>query len=346
MYSPPMPRGPRLDLAGALHHVMVRGLNRQPIFCGDADREDFIRRLDRICQTTGLRILAWALLPNHLHLLARTGHRPLSVAMLRLLTGYAIAFNRRHRRTGHLFQNRYKSILVEEDLYMLELVRYIHLNPTRTGDAPNVLFLDGYPWTGHSALMGNLSRPWQATDEILALFGKGIRRARRAYRTFVEEGVSRGRRPELQGGGLVRSAGGWDAVEILRRGREAWSADERILGSSDFVIQVRQTVERAERPRPSRSPDLLSALIERIAEEHDVTVAECCGGSRRRPVVSARRAISHLAVEGLGFPATTVARVLGVSVQAILVGVSAWIDQPESKRQELHRFLDGFGKRK
>jgi len=334
-----MPRGPRLDLAGALHHVMVRGLNRQTIFAGDVDRQDFIRRLERVCQATGLHVLAWALLPNHLHLLVRTGYRPLSTAMRRLLTGYAVAFNHRHHRTGHLFQNRYKSILVEEEPYLLELVRYIHLNPIRTGEAPDMRSLDGYPWAGHSTLMGTTSRPWQDTAAVLSRFGSRFRRARRDYRKFVEEGLARGRRPELQGGGLIRSAGGWDAVETLRRGREAWSADERILGGTEFVLQVAQAAGRVESPlKPS--PGLLSALIERAAGEYDVSTVECCGGSRRRQVVSARRAISFLATELLGFPVATVARALNISAQAVLVGVAGWATRREPERRRVRQLLE------
>ena len=123
-----MPRGPRLDAPGALHHVRVRGLDRQAIFRSDADREEFCARLARVHEAAGLAILAWALLPNHAHLLVRTGPQSLTWGMRRLLTGYATTFNRRHRRTGHLFQNRYKSILVQEGKYLVELVRHIHVS--------------------------------------------------------------------------------------------------------------------------------------------------------------------------------------------------------------------------
>ena len=121
-----MPRGPRLDAPGALHHVMVRGLERRRIFEMTADRRDFLQRLAAVVTATRLTILAWVFLPNHVHLLVRTGPVPLATAMRRLLTGYAVAFNHRHKRHGHLFQNRYKSILVEEESYGLEVTRYIH----------------------------------------------------------------------------------------------------------------------------------------------------------------------------------------------------------------------------
>lgn len=137
-----MPRGPRLDAPGALHHVMARGLDRQLIFRDGRDRDDFVRRLASLAEAGALGIYAWALLPNHFHFLVRTAHRPLSRAMRSLLTGYAGAFNRRHRRTGHLFQNRYKSIVVEEETYFLELVRYLHLNPVRAGVGTSLRDMD------------------------------------------------------------------------------------------------------------------------------------------------------------------------------------------------------------
>ena len=237
-----MPRGSRLDAPGALHHVMVRGIEGRSIFADDVDRQDWVDRLATIGPETGLSVLAWALLPNHFHLLVRTGARPLATTMRRLLTGYAGSFNRRHKRAGHLFQNRYKSILVEEEPYLLELVRYVHLNPLRAKIVSTLDMLDEYPWTGHSALMGRVPRPWQAVGEVLGCFGPRSRHARHRYREYVAEGVAQGRRKELQGGGLRRSAGGWEIVGDLHRGREHGMADERVLGSGAFVEEVHRTV--------------------------------------------------------------------------------------------------------
>jgi REP element-mobilizing transposase RayT len=146
-----MPRGPRLDAPGVVHHVMARGIERRQLFRGDADREDFVARLDALCVDGDAALYAWCLLPNHFHLLVRTGAAPLSNLMRRLLTGYAGAFNRRHRRAGHLLQNRFKSIVVDEESYLLELVRYIHLNPVRAGVVADTTALVGYALAGHGA---------------------------------------------------------------------------------------------------------------------------------------------------------------------------------------------------
>jgi hypothetical protein len=132
--------------------------------------------------------------------------------MRKVLAGYAVNFNRRHRRYGHLFQNRIKSIVCEEDPYLLELTRYIHLNPLRAGIVKDMNELDVYQWTGHAVIMGKERRPWQNRDAIFALFGKVEGQARKRYRRFVEDGLAMGKRADLTGGGLLRSQGGWAEV--------------------------------------------------------------------------------------------------------------------------------------
>ena len=149
-----MPRQPRLNAPGALQHVMARGIERRKIFRDDKDRVSFLERLALILEETQTQCYAWALIPNHFHILLRNGPTPLSKVMRRLMTGYAVTFNGRHKRRGHLFQNRYKSVICEEDPYLLELIRYIHLNPLRAKLVHDLKGLDKYPWTGHSAILG------------------------------------------------------------------------------------------------------------------------------------------------------------------------------------------------
>jgi hypothetical protein len=235
--------------------------------------------------------------------------------MRSLLTGYAGAFNRRHHRVGHLFQNRYKSIVVEAERYLLELVRYLHLNPVRAGVVPDLEALKSFPWSGHSALLGTVPRPWQETQTILAQFGASPRRARAAYRAFVAAGVSRGRRPELQGGGLRRSLGGWQAVATLRRGRESYLGDERILGSSAFVAELQHAAEAtALRHHPQLT---LDALVARVCREVGIPSAHLAAGTRRPAASRARTGIAYLWTEVLGHPGRPLAPVLGVRPQAI-----------------------------
>jgi REP-associated tyrosine transposase len=310
-----MPRGPRLDAPDTLHHVMVRGIEGRVIFRDDQDRDDFVRRLGEVAMTKDLTLYAWALVPNHLHLLVRTGATPLARAMGSLLTGYAGAFNRRHRRRGHLFQNRYKSIVVEEEPYLLELVRYIHLNPLRAHVLPDVRALDRYPYTGHAVLLGRRRCAWQDTARVLGRFAPRLARARRAYRAFVGTGIPQGRRPDLQGGGLVRSLGGWAAVQTLRRGREYYAGDERVLGSTAFVTALQRDL--AARPAERRPPVPLDALVSRVCAAVHLAPSALQEGSRRPGVCRAREGIAYLALEVGGYPAPRLVAFLGVRPPSI-----------------------------
>jgi len=317
-----MPRGPRLDAPGVLHHVMARGIERRRIFRTDRDRQDFVERLKALGSAGFVTVYAWALLPNHLHLLVRTGTRPLARSMRSLLTGYAGAFNRRHRRIGHLFQNRYKSVVVEEEPYFLELVRYLHLNPLRAGIVPDLDALARYPWSGHAVLLGRSAVGWQDTRAVLCRFSPRPGPARAAYRAFVVEGAGRGRRSEFQGGGLVRSAGGWHAVAALRRGREGWLADERILGSGAFVQAVmRETAPPPLPAKPPATPEQIARVLTRCASAWGVSLAELTGRSRRRVVAHARTGAAWLLVQGLGLSIARAAQLLNISPTVIREGV-------------------------
>lgn len=229
-----MPRAARLDVPGALHHIMVRGNDRAKIFKDDQDRAKFLDRLGKTVEETRCSVYAWVLMDNHIHLLFRSGKKGISAVMRKVLTWYAIYYNRRHRRTGHLFENRYKSILCEEDRYLLALIQYIHLNPVRAGIVQTIEELDRYPWSGHGAVMGNRECIWMDADHVLLQFNDTKRRARNAYRKFVEEGFQMGRKPEMTGGGLVRSKGGWSQVLSARRRGQREEYDSS--GSSGAVI--------------------------------------------------------------------------------------------------------------
>jgi len=314
-----MPRQPRLDAPGVLHHVMGRGLEGSAIFREERDRADFVARLEAVCQDGSLVVYAWALLSNHFHLLVRTGERPLAQTMKRLLTGYVVNFNRRHHRAGHLLQNRYKSIVCEDDPYLLELTRYIHLNPLRAGLVKSLRALRRYPWAGHAALLGAVPRAWQETATVLAYFGRARRRAQARYEGYVQAGVAAGRRPELVGGGLVRSLGGWSQVLAFRRRGEKVASDERILGAGEFITQLLTQADRreAETLRLARKRVELPAVLRPIVRATRVTEADLRGGIRRPAVVRARRLFCQVAVRKLGHSGAAVARFLGVTTSSV-----------------------------
>ena len=183
-----MPRHRRLDINGAIYHVISRGWNRMALFKDPPDRVEFLHRLEKGLSQTGCRCYAWVLMTNHFHLLLSPQAVPLSTLMRKVQTGYALYLNRRYYCTGHLFQNRYKSILCEKDDYWLELIRYIHLNPVRAGIIRTLEELNKYPWSGHAVLVGKAQHAWQAQTEVLRYFAAARARPKCAIAGLFKRG--------------------------------------------------------------------------------------------------------------------------------------------------------------
>lgn len=318
-----MPRQSRIDAPGALHHIIVRGIARRSIFMDDHDRDRFLERFGVLLAELETPCFAWALMPNHVHLLLRTGSTPIAMLMRRLLTGYAVSFNRRHRRCGHLFQNRYKSILCQEETYLLELLRYIHLNPLRAGLVADLEALAAYRFCGHGTLLGKVKNHWQAVDEVLKHFGSHRRSAQARYRDYVAEGVAQGRRDDLVGGGLVRSAGGWSALKELRRNKAYLKGDERILGDSDFVDRVLAHAEerRTRRLELELAGMTLDAVAARVSQVLAVPPETVWSPGKSPQNVRARSLLCYWAVRELGLSMTALAHRLDLSVPAISYAV-------------------------
>ena len=318
-----MPRKARIDAPGALHHIIVRGIDRCQIFRDNYDCDQYIVRLGNILTDTDTPCYAWALIPNHFHLLLKTGLTPIATVMRRLLTGHAVYFNRRHRRHGHLFQNRYKSILCQEDSYLLELVRYIHLNPLRAKLVNDMGTLGKYPYCGHSSLMGKIKREWQQVDYVLGFFSKRKADARKAYRNYVSKGVKKGQRPEFTGGGLLRSIGGWAALTALRRGSDRVKSDERILGDSDFVNSVlSQAGEQLEKRYRLKTEGFeFEDIAAQVAQVTNLPIETVWEKSRRPPVVQARSLLCYWASREMGLSTTEIAKRLGLTQPAVSIAV-------------------------
>ncbi len=310
-----MPRSARLDAPGVLHHIMIRGIERRKIFLDDKDREDFLSRLEKLLPATKTTCFAWAFMPNHAHFLFRTGSTPIATLMSRILTGYAVYFNFRHRRCGRLFQNRYKSILCQEDTYLTELVRYIHLNPVRAGLVKGLEELGRYAYSGHSVLMGSRKREWQDTDYVLKYFGKQRHSARRCYEVFVEEGFLQGRREDLAGGGLIRSLGGWRAIKASDLKGTFIKSDERILGDGDFVEEVLTEAKEAFERRYAikRQGYDLEKVASRVAEICAVDVSDIFCRQKQPIKVKARSLFCYWASCDLGISHLDLARHIGIS---------------------------------
>ena len=249
----------------------------------------------------------------------KTGDVPIARLMLRLLTGYAVSYNLRHKRQGHLFQNRYKSILCQEDPYLLELVRYIHLNPIRANLVPDMKSLEKYPFCGQGTLMGKLINDWQDTNGVLQLFGKNINQARRNYKEFVFKGIGMGRREDLIGGGLVRSVGGWQNVKAMRRGKLWQKSDERILGDGDFVEETLSASQEALEHKYSlkiRGYDL-DKVADRVCELLGINQSDIWAPGKERYRVQARSLLCFWASRDLKVSQSELSRKFKLSATTI-----------------------------
>jgi REP element-mobilizing transposase RayT len=302
---------------------MIRGIDGLVLFRDNQDREDFVSRISELVELTRTKILAWALMANHVHLLMFSGHQGISKFMGCLLTGYAITYNRKYHRSGHLFQNRYKSIVCEEQPYLLELVRYIHLNPLRASVVKSMKELDDYQWSGHGFLMGKKKNSWQETEYVLRQFGRQRGRAIQAYRKFMAEGKDQGRRDDLVGGGLIRSLGGWSQVLSLRGNRERIEHDTRILGGGDFVAHILGEADKNLRRqlRLGEREVLMAQVIKKVCDETGIKEEELRNGGRRRKVSHARARISYHLSHELGIPTAEIARHLVVCTSAIVKAI-------------------------
>jgi len=305
-----MPRAARLDIAGVLQHVIVRGVERRDIFLDDQDRQSFVDRFANLIEQMRMECLAWALMSNHVHLLLRPSDNNLGFFMRRLLTGHAVTFNLRHHRSGHLFQNRYKSIICEEDPYLLELIRYIHLNPLRAGLVGSISELKRYPWSGHAVLMGRKGFTGQKVDEVLLHFSKRQALARKKYEAFVADGVERGKREEVVGGGLRR---------VLKVAGDAFISayDDRILGSGDFVEQLRKEKSLSDKLAACLS---LSQLIDKVAEASGIDREILCQRRRGAGLSEAKSILCYFATRSFGYSGEAVAKVLGITRSGVCRG--------------------------
>jgi putative transposase len=262
---------------------------------------------------------------SHVHILMFSGPAGISKFMRRLLTGYAVWYNRKHHRTGHLFQNRYKSIVCEEETYLLELVRYIHLNPMRAGIVKKMEELDRYPWGGHGVLIGRNKNDWQEREYVLNQFSQTKGKAIRAYRSFMEEGIALGRRNDLVGGGLVRSPGGWSQVLSLRGKEKRIEHDARILGGEDFVGHIlKEADKRLQRQLQiggRKGP--IDQVIKELCKKEGIEEEELRNGGKRRKVSEVRARISFRLSHEMGISFAEIARHVGVCTSAVAKAVQS-----------------------
>lgn len=215
-----MARPLRLEFPGAVYHVTARGNERREVFRDDEDRRLFLSTLGRTVVRWRWVCHAYCLMSNHYHLLIETPEANLSRGMRQLNGEYTQAFNRRHRRVGHLFQGRFKALLVQKESHLLEVSRYVVLNPVKARGM-RVAKPEGWPWSSYRATAGGETPPaWLTVSWVLSRFGKGAGEARKGYRRFVKEGIGRKAALEEHSGLWIGSEGFGERIQGLARSKE------------------------------------------------------------------------------------------------------------------------------
>jgi REP element-mobilizing transposase RayT len=302
-------------------------MESRDIFRSSVDKLDFLTRFGVNLERSEAQCLAWALMSNHYHFLVQVGQKPLAKLMAPVLGGFASSYNRRKNRCGYVFQNRYKSILVDGDSYLIELIRYIHLNPVAAGLVEGVSELRRYSWTGHAGMLNKHKQEWHSTNAALSHFGKTSGRARAAYIEFLRAGEISCRITDLSGGGLIRSHGGWESVAQLRKEHIACIGDERILGSSDFVESAlrHDSLPEQKISRLSRAGWDIEKLAQWTCRYTGINPEQLASKARGGKLSQAKSILCYLGARELGMTMREIANFLSISQPT----VSAWIKKGE-----------------
>jgi REP element-mobilizing transposase RayT len=294
-----MARKPRLHAPGALYHVIWRGNEQRQVFF---DEDDFVRfhaLLEEGVSRFGYRVHGYCLMPNHIHLALQAGKDPLSGPMQNLAFRYTQAINRKLGRSGHLFQGRYKALLVDQDAYLLQLVRYIHLNPVRARMVADPV---AYPWSGHRTYLGKAALPWLTTETVLGQLGATLPVARRHYARFVAEGIGQGHSAQFYTG----------------------TEDPRVIGDDRFVERLQRAATGLQR----RSAVDLDTLVDYVCDGFRLSENDLKATGRQRQPARARALIGWLAMETGAATLTAVAgrfgrEPSGLSRQVVALGKEA-----------------------
>ena len=285
-----MARKPRVHIPGGVYHVILRGNGGQRIFFGEADHRQLEALIAEGIRRFGYRVHGYCWMPNHVHLLVQVGRIGLAVIVQNLAFRYTRWVNRRRRRGGHLFGGRYQAILVDADSYLLELIRYVHLNPVRAGLVADP---SAYPHSGHRAYLGHADVPWLHRDWVLGQFASTESVARRRYRRFIAAGMAEGHRVDLYQGG----------------------PDSRILGDDRFA----EAVERQARREVHRQVPL-ERIVAVGAEVADIALDRLCSVSRDRASARARALLAYVVLTQERGTLTALSRILQRDVATLSNG--------------------------
>lgn len=283
-----MARKPRVHLPGGYYHVMMRGNGGNDIFFSPADRSRFLLLLQEGIERYGHRVHAFCLMSNHVHLLVQVAAIPLSRIIQNLGFRYTRYLNHRRKNMGHLFQGRYKAILVDADRYLLELTRYIHLNPVRAGLCETA---DDFEWSSLNAYTGLATIPWLHAQDVLARFSTDESKARRLLMDYIAQGMGETKRIEFHKGSHLG----------------------QILGDDHFAERALNASGQSEMIKPPT----LTRIIEAVCSEYgmDESTLREPGKSRKS---SEARAMTALIIQNMeGITLTSLAEELGRDISAL-----------------------------
>lgn len=305
-----MARPPRLQAPGTLHHLIARGNERREVFRDDVDREDYLDRIARYGQRFGLRVFAYCLMPNHVHLAVQQGSRELSAFMHVLQSSYTLRFNQRHVRVGHLFQGRYKSFLVDSERYFVALIRYIHNNPVKAGLASET---EVYRWSSDRFFRSGTGPPWLDLDGALALLGPSRSIALRRYRTLMKEAGAQ--------------AGDYEAVTVY---------EASVKGDEEFALRALRQVPLPRRRSRVWTPENVGRSV---AACYGLTVEDLAGPARRHALSECRIVAAYLARARLAIPVSAMARLFRREETGLAHGVRS-LEERMSRDPDLKKRVD------
>ncbi len=303
MYLLSMPRKARITVPGAVHHVMVRGIEGSPVFRGDTDRKKLFGLIEKGIHTSGYLLYAWCFMPNHYHLVLRIGDYPLGAFMRSINGPYAQYFRKLQEKRGYLFQDRYKSLVTDDQNYVQEMIRYVHLNPIRGKICTTLRALAHYQWSGHSVLMG--TRTWEAqnTKDVLNRFGNSLSTSRKGYEQFIADGLD-------------------ETTDTIERVRRANSEIEDmhqtgcwVIGNRDFILKaINDGKSRKLRLARAAQQNIdLESLARTICGKLEVDTNELKRKGRNNNRSRARKIIAYLAYREYEIPVKHIARFLGTA---------------------------------
>jgi len=297
-----MPRKARLSPPACFFHLMASGIEGQQIFRSDGDRKKFLDLLSAALRRTGYACYGWSLMGSHYHLVVRSSEQHLSKLMRGLNAGYAQYFSKTYHRRGYVFQDRYKSLVTQDQGYVEELIRYVHTNPLRAGVCRSVEELSTYPWTGHAVLMGNRTAEFQDTWPVLHKFGSTVASGRKGYLAFIAQ--------------AGRSEDELPVYSLIRKGntdRDRRTPGAYVIGDPEFVKRVlaKDHARRAEISRFRLEGLSIEDVASKIAAAGRIAPKDLLRRGRANRRAAMRKIFAYACHCLYGYPIVDIARYLG-----------------------------------